>query len=153
VTPVTGLQKARATYGAALVLAPGPVLWLATAQRPSRRARRVAQVLGIRHLIQAALTAAAPEPAVLAVGGQVDGVHAASMLLLAAVSRGGRRAALTDALTEAAFAAAGVAASRDGLVAPGAGQRDRPSQRGRRNEPSRFPRLTTSRPANRAPAG
>jgi len=34
--------------------------------------------------------------------GQVDTLHATSMLLLAAVSRGGRRAALTDALTEAA---------------------------------------------------
>jgi hypothetical protein len=101
-----GFQKLRATYGAALVLVPGPVIWLATGQRPSPRACRVAQVLGIRHLIQAALTAAAPEPAVLAIGGQVDAVHAASMLLLSAVSRAGRRAALTDALTEAAFAAA-----------------------------------------------
>ena len=35
-------QKARATYGAALVLVPGPVIWLATGQLPSRRARRVA---------------------------------------------------------------------------------------------------------------
>jgi hypothetical protein len=108
-----GLQKVRAAYGAALVLAPGPVIWLATGQLPSRRARRVAQVLGIRHLIQAALSTAAPEPAVLAIGGQVDVVHAASMLLLAAVSRAGRRAALTDALTEAAFAAAGFSASGD----------------------------------------
>ena len=33
------------------------------------------------------------------------------MLLLAAVSRAGRSAALTDALTEAAFAAAGFSAS------------------------------------------
>jgi len=33
------------------------------------------------------------------------------MLLLAAVSRAGRRAALTDALTEAAFTAAGFSAS------------------------------------------
>ena len=112
--PVRGLQKARAAYGAALVLAPGPVIWLATGQRPGRRARRVAQVLGIRHLIQAALTAAAPEPAVLATGGQVDAVHATSMLLLAAVSRGGRRAAVTDALTEAAFAVAGWSASYPG---------------------------------------
>ena len=100
----SGLQKVRATYGAALVFAPGTMIWLATGQLPSRRARRVAQVLGARHLIQAALTAAAPEQAVLAIGGQVDAVHAASMLALAAVSRAGRRAALTDALTEAAFA-------------------------------------------------
>ena len=118
-----GLQKARAAYGAALVFVPGPVIWLATGQRPSRRTCRVAQVLGFRHLIQAALTTAvsttavsttaaptgaAPEPAALAIGGQVDAVHAASMLLLAAVSRAGRRAALTDALTEAALAAAGL---------------------------------------------
>jgi hypothetical protein len=119
VTSVARLQVARATYGAALVLVPGPVIRLATGQLPSRRACRVAQVLGIRHLTQAALTAAAPERAVLTTGGQVDAVHAASMLLLAAVSRAGRRAALTDALTEAAFAAAGVAASRDGLAARG----------------------------------
>ncbi|HMD22822.1 MAG TPA: hypothetical protein VKH61_01900 [Streptosporangiaceae bacterium] len=110
-TSVARLQVVRATYGAALVLLPGPVIWLATGQLPSRRACRVAQVLGIRHLIQAGLTSAAPEPAVLATGGQVDTVHAASMLLLAAVSRAGRRAALTDALTEAAFAAAGFSAS------------------------------------------
>jgi hypothetical protein len=139
-----GLQKARAAYGAALVFVPGPVIWLATGRRPSRRTCRVAQVLGFRHLIQAALTTAvsttaapataapataapataapataAREPAVLAIGGQVDAVHAASMLLLAAVSRGGRRAALTDALTEAAFAAAGLAASGGDLVARG----------------------------------
>jgi hypothetical protein len=112
-----GLQKIRATYGAALVFMPGPVIWLATGRRPSPRACRVARLLGTRHLIQAALTAAAPEPAVLAIGGQVDAVHAASMLLLAAVSRTGRRAALADALTEAAFAAAGFSAGV--LASPG----------------------------------
>jgi hypothetical protein len=123
-SPVTattrGLQKVRAAYGAALVLVPGPVIWLATGQLPSRRACRVAQVLGIRHLAQAALTAAAPEPAVLAIGGQVDAVHAASMLLLASVSRAGRRAALTDALTEAALAAAGFSASKGWFGRPSA---------------------------------
>ena len=98
---------ARATYGAALVLAPGPTIRIATCRHPSRRACRVARVLGTRHLIQAALTAAAPGPAVLAMGGQVDAVHTASMLLLAAVSPAERRAALTDALAEAAFAAVG----------------------------------------------
>ncbi len=113
-----GLQKVRATYGAALVFMPGPVIWLATGRLPSRRACRVARVLGTRHLIQAALTAAAPEPAVLVAGGQVDAVHAASMLLLAAVSRAGRRAALADALSEAGFAGAGLLA---GFLASGGG--------------------------------
>ena len=112
--PWRGLQQARAAYGAALVVLPGPVIWLATGQRPSRRARRVAQVLGARHLIQAGLTAAAPSPAALVAGGRVDAVHATSMLLLAAVSRAGRRAALTDALTEVALAAVGATAARYG---------------------------------------
>jgi hypothetical protein len=113
--PVTatahGLQIARATYGAALVLVPGPAIHLATGRLPSRRACRVARVLGARHLIQAALTAAAPGREGLALGGQVDAVHSASMLLLAVVSRTQRRPAVTDALTEAAFAAAGFSAS------------------------------------------
>ena len=107
------LQMVRAAYGAALVLAPGPAIRLATRHPASRRTCRVARVLGTRHLIQAALTAAAPGPGVLAAGGQVDAVHTASMLLLAAVSRAGRRAALTDALTEAAFAAAGFCVAVD----------------------------------------
>jgi hypothetical protein len=105
------LQLARAGYGLALVLAPGPAIRLATGRLPTQRACRVAQVLGARHLVQATLTTLAPTPAVLAVGGQVDAVHTVSMLVLAAVSRAGRRAALTDALTEAAFAAAGFSAS------------------------------------------
>lgn len=106
------LQVTRTGYGMALVLAPGPAIRLATGHLPSRRTCRVARVLGARHLIQATLTALAPGPGVLAVGGQVDAVHTASMLLLAAASRAGRRAALTDALAEATFAAAGFSASR-----------------------------------------
>jgi hypothetical protein len=102
----------------ALVLAPGPAIGLATGHPPTRRACRVAQVLGARHLVQAVLTTIAPTPVVLAMGGQVDAVHTASMLLLAAVSRAGRQAALTDALTEAAFATAGF--SESGLRRPAA---------------------------------
>ena len=105
------LQMIRVGYGAALVLMPGTTIFLATGRLPGRRTRRVAQVLGVRHLAQAALTAAAPRPRVFAIGWQLDAVHAASMLLLAAVSRAARSAALTDALTEAAFVAAGFSAS------------------------------------------
>ena len=112
------LQLIRAGYGAVLVLAPGPAIWLATGQVPSRRMRRTAQLLGARHLVQAALTAVAPLPGTYAMGGEVDAVHATSMLLLAAVSRSGRRAALADALTEAAFAAAGFSVSFVGLAIP-----------------------------------
>jgi hypothetical protein len=110
------LQAVRAGYGIVLVLTPGLALRLANGrlapgQRPGRRARRVVRVLGIRHLVQAALTAAAPTPAVFAVGRQVDAVHAASMLV-AGLWPAERRAALADALVEAALAAGGAAAGR-----------------------------------------
>jgi hypothetical protein len=105
------LQAVRAGYGIVLVLTPGLALRLATGRRASPRARRVVRVLGIRHLVQAAATAAAPTPAVFAAGRQVDTVHAASMLV-AGVWPAERQAALADALVEAALAAGGAAAGR-----------------------------------------
>jgi hypothetical protein len=104
------LQKIRAGYGVALLLAPGTTIYLVTGRRSTRRMRRIAQLLGARHLAQTMLTTAAPTPGVFALGSQADALHAASMLL-AAVSRTGRRAALTDALAETAFAVAGFFAS------------------------------------------
>ena len=105
------LQRIRVGYGGGLVFMPGTTIFLATGRLPSRRTCRVAQVLGARHLAQAALTAAAPRPEAFAIGALVDAVHATSMLLLGVVSRPGRWPALTDAMTEAAFAAAGYSAS------------------------------------------
>ena len=84
---------------------------LATGRLPGRRACLVARVLGARHLAQAALTAVVPRPGTFAAGGEIDAVHATSMLLLAAASKPERRAALADALAEAAFAAAGLSIS------------------------------------------
>lgn len=106
------LPAIRASYGVALLMAPGAVVYLGTGRYPGRRARRVARLLGARHLIQAGVSAFAPLPGVLAVGAGVDALHAASMLMLATVGRGMRRAALTDALAAALFAAAGVSAAR-----------------------------------------
>jgi hypothetical protein len=48
---------------------------------------------------------------VFAAGVAADALHAASMLMLAVVHRAARRTALTDAMVEAAFAAAGLAAA------------------------------------------
>jgi hypothetical protein len=109
---VRPFQMIRASYGIALLLVPGKAIRLATGRCPSRRTRQVAQLLGARHLLQTALTAVMPRPRTFALGGEVDTLHATSMLLLAALSRPGRRVALTDALTEAAFAAAGFSAAR-----------------------------------------
>jgi hypothetical protein len=112
------LLAARAGYGMVLVLTPGLAIGLVTGRIPTRRACRVAQVLGIRHLVQAVLTVAAPRPEVFAVGGQVDAVHVASMLVTAAWPAE-RRIALTDALVEAALAAGSFSASRPRLTTPG----------------------------------
>lgn len=98
------LQLTRAGYGTALIVAPGPVICLATGRSASRGECRVARLLGARHLVQAAVTALAPLPGVFATGAAVDAVHAASMLLFATASRASRRACLTDALAEGLFA-------------------------------------------------
>jgi hypothetical protein len=105
------LQLTRAGYGAALLLAPVLTIRLATGNPPSRRACRVARLLGARHLAQATLTAVAPLPGAFVAGAGADALHAASMLILATVDRAARRAALTDTAAEAAFAAAGLAAA------------------------------------------
>jgi hypothetical protein len=103
------LQMARAGYGGALLRQPGGAIRLATGHLPGRRACRVARLLGARHLAQATLTALVPQPGVFVAGAGVDALHAASMIMLAAADRTARRAALTDAVVEADFAATGLA--------------------------------------------
>jgi hypothetical protein len=71
----------------------------------------VAQLLGARHLLQAAITAFVPVPEVFALGAGVDAAHAGSMLVLAAADPVARHAALTDAAAEVLFAAVGCSAS------------------------------------------
>jgi hypothetical protein len=90
---------ARGSYGAVLLCAPGAAIRLCTGRPASPHARAVARLLGARHLIQAAVTAAAPGTAVLTIGAQVDLAHAASMLGLAAASRPLRRAGLAAAFS------------------------------------------------------
>jgi hypothetical protein len=102
-------------------MAPGLVTYLATGRFPGRRGRRVAQVLGARHLAQAAVTAFVPVPDVFALGAEADAAHAASMVMLAAADRTARPAALTDALAEAVFAAAGLSCGRAAGTRPPAG--------------------------------
>ena len=111
------LQLIRTSYGAALVLAPGVLIYLATGRTPSHRARRVAQLLGARHLVQAAVTAFVPVPDVFALGAEVDAVHAASMVLVAPAGGAAGRAAALDTLAEAAFAAAGWGRGKQGAGA------------------------------------
>ena len=117
---------ARAGYGAALLCAPGPMIGVITGQPPSRRARRVARILGVRHLAQAAVTALNPGSEVVALGVVVDLLHAASMFAFAAVVPDLRRAELADALAATALAVAEPAMS--GLGRPKAVGRHRQAE-------------------------
>ena len=107
------LGAVRACYGAALLLAPGPLIRICTGYPTDSRVRLTARVLGARHLVQAALTAGAgPCAGGLAAGAAVDLMQDASMAGLAAASRPLRRTALTDAMLETALAAAGLVIAR-----------------------------------------
>jgi len=120
------LCAVRACYGGLLLCAPHRMVALGAGHPAGPRAAAVARLLGSRHLLQAAataavLTAAVPETArsaalrpgrVLLAGAGVDAVHDASMLGLAAVCRPFRRAARADVLLEAGFAAFGIITGR-----------------------------------------
>jgi hypothetical protein len=109
------LPATRACYGGLLLLAPGPVIRLGTGGPASPRAQNVTRVLGVRHLVQAALTAGAPPgTARLGIGAAVDLAHAASMIGLALLDRTVRRATLVDAAIETLLAGAGLARLADG---------------------------------------
>lgn len=106
------LPALHAAWGAMLLWHPAPVL-SALAGRPAhRRDRLLLRLLGARHLGQAAVTAAAPTPAVLAAGGAVDLLHALTCLGLAVTRPRWRHAAGLGCLSASAFAAAGFATAR-----------------------------------------
>jgi hypothetical protein len=151
----TALAAVRACYGAALLLAPGPLIRICTGCRADSRVRLTARVLGARHLVQAALTAGAgPAAGGLAASAAVDLMHAASMAGLAAASHSLRRTALTDAMLETALAAAGLVSARAQGEAPDARQGTRPAHeiaaitnRNHRRAPRPLPAWSRSSPA------
>jgi hypothetical protein len=137
-TPASRLRLlvplARAGYGTALLCAPGPMIGIVTGRPPSRRARQVARILGVRHLAQAAITALNPGPEVVALGVVVDLLHAASMYAFAAVVPDLRRAELADALAATALAVADPAVSSGGR--PKKAVRDQQAEDGAVTRPS-----------------
>lgn len=104
------LALAELGTGAALLLAPRPLLgWLA-AEPPDRRVFIVARVLGARYLLQGLVTACRPSRRVLRIGAGADILHGASMIAAAAADTGPRRLTLSSAAAAGAFA--GVAAAQ-----------------------------------------
>ena len=78
---------ARAGWGLACLLAPVSVGRALGLRADDRRAHLLLRLLGARDLGQAVLAGAAPPPALLRLGADVDALHALSMYALAAVSR------------------------------------------------------------------
>ncbi|HEV2633589.1 MAG TPA: hypothetical protein VGX23_00490 [Actinocrinis sp.] len=105
------LTAVRAGFGLAQLSGPWP-----TAQESA--GRRIAQVLGVRHLVQAALSGPAPTIPVLALGVEVDLLHAATMVGLALTRPSARRPALAQAVVALGFAAVGAAAARQAATTP-----------------------------------
>lgn len=96
----------RATWGLILTVTPRQVLALNRAPAPDH-AVAVARTLGVRQLVQAGLTIAAPNRTVAGCGAVVDALHAGTDLGLAVGSAQWRRVALADTLIAAALAASG----------------------------------------------
>jgi hypothetical protein len=104
------LSTARTAWGALLVFAPAVPLHALTGGSEPAGGPSLLRVLGARHVLQAALTLAAPTPWTLRLGAVADALHCASGLAFAAIDDRERRAALLDASIAAAWAAASVLA-------------------------------------------
>jgi hypothetical protein len=108
----TVLASVRAGYGAVQLAVPA---WSAEQRLggPLDSATlRVVRVLGARQVTQAGLALAFPAEPLLGLGVAVDGLHALSMVPVAAATPRWRRPALVSGLTATAFAIAGVLAAR-----------------------------------------
>lgn len=99
------LLLARAGLGVVQLVA--PELW-ARGSAADPITRGACRALGTRDVVQAACTVAWPTRRVVKIGVVVDGVHALSMLVLAAADPARRRPALISACSAIAFAAGGL---------------------------------------------
>jgi hypothetical protein len=106
--PIRGVALLRACVGAALTVFAGRVASAAEGRPAAPFARLFTRVLGVRQLAQATLTLTAPQLLTPSRGALVDGLHTATVTVLAAVSPRHRRAALMNAALAAAFCGLGV---------------------------------------------
>jgi hypothetical protein len=116
----------RLVWGSACLLIPAR-LTAAAGGPVDRRATDVARVLGVRHLVQGAVSVARPTPPVLRAGAAIDLLHSASMVVLGGFDRGRRRLAWTDAVIAASWCLAGLQAGRRAETAASDEQGGNPS--------------------------
>lgn len=101
--PSRSVTLLRAGVGVVLALFPGRVASAAEGRPATPRACLFTRVLGVRNLTQATLTLFAPQFLTPVRGALVDGLHTATVVLLAARSPQHRRAALMNAALAATF--------------------------------------------------
>ena len=104
-TPDRVAAAVRAGWGCALLLAPERLLALGAGAPVPPAAVTVVRVLGARQVLQGAVTAWMPTPAVTGLGAVVDALHGATCVGLAALSPRWRRVGLADAVIAAALIA------------------------------------------------
>jgi hypothetical protein len=108
-----GVQLVRAAWGLLLVSRPAAAHVLLGGGPPRSTVQtRVLQVLGARHVAQAAVTIARPTRTVALAGATGDVLHAATAAVYAATGRSRRRAGLTDTALALALGAGTAAAAR-----------------------------------------
>lgn len=112
------LAGVRALFGAALLLSSATVLHELPHRRIDGRARAFARLLGIRHLLQAAVADRHPTRGWVLAGAMVDGTHAASMIMLARWRPDRRRLALTNAGVATLLALGGLVEAGFGIPLP-----------------------------------
>jgi hypothetical protein len=93
---LTASTAVRCGWGGLLLLFPAPVLRAASDAPTGGTAVLCARLLGVRHLLQAALTRRSPGPGTPGWGAAADAAHAATMATVALESRQWRRAGLAD---------------------------------------------------------
>ncbi len=119
------IEVTRGLFGAALLLAPRPMLRHVHRIEVDTPSVVVARVLGARQLTQAVLSGRDPSPEVLAMGVYVDLAHAATALGLAAVDRSRAFAGLLNAGASLGWAGFGYDALVSGHVTERAHERRR----------------------------
>lgn len=100
------LIGARLLVGLTLAWSPDALLSALAGRAVSAGERRVARVLGARHLVEALVLSRESARGWVLAGAAVDGTHSLTMVLLAVASPHERRLAISSTLGSGAFAAA-----------------------------------------------
>lgn len=104
----TTIVLLRTGLGAALVAFPDRIANAAEGRPAGVIAHRFTRVVGVRHLTQAVLTTTAPGLLTPSRGAVIDGLHAATTVLVAVASPRHRRAAVINTVLAATFCGLGI---------------------------------------------